>query len=559
MIASTSMTKRLLLAFAALSALAPAVAAADVPNIRIDAKALQVPIVVAVPAVTFGPRAEKVFGHAVFHGTDSPARVTVQPIVTFDLAEDNLPITIAVTGFLRAWSSDSNGFYISSSTQFWGKFGGAPMLPPPGGWKRGHYNIYPNANVSETEPGHPFEVQFYNPDAPRGLSASGQHITLDKPLATPTFLQVTLQPNRRELAAKLVGNGCEHLALPSAADLVIDIERPLPGLVITALPSVQPVSAHSSFTTSADPRPRQHCTPFAPGATDAQAGGSVPRGRLTLDASTDEGRLALSFGSPDATQATAFTLMVYDASSKLEPLAPAPVSVTATFADREASVHFPQLDARVLNQHGYAALALAAQLYAAMPRDAFVYAKLDFDRALVYASTAVDGAFPVKNERLLLVDNEAHSAACSVLAADGIVFRVDKKHLVLAPSGSEVVPAAPRALDPALTASMYDAINMLPPGGKARAAYEKKMEVFDACRGKAWAPYGAQLPQVMPGFVIAEKSAGYVQVETAGDAAMDKQCGTKATFDKKIEGDRQKLLKEIAAYRATLLEQATAR
>lgn len=203
-----------------------------------------------------------------------------------------------------------------------------------------------------------------------------------------------------------------------------------------------------------------------------------------------------------------------------------------------------------------ASLERAAALFAAAPRDLFVYPRLELDKDLARGQELTSPEIvPSKDEPLLVLDIDRGNHA-RVLAADGLTFDIDRKYLVDQPAGTPALPARPRALSPTLDVLRLGAL--LPPGGKSE--YDKAREARQKCLDKAWEPYRRQLPTVTHQSdveVVFRKTAAESRIEEAGLKAMDKACGTELAFAKKVEGMRTKVLAAVEVSRVPLL--ATAR
>jgi hypothetical protein len=268
----------------------------------------------------------------------------------------------------------------------------------------------------------------------------------------------------------------------------------------------------------------------------------------------DEGTYGISVGTTDPTKPTTVTLMIYDASTKLDALAPFAGGAAATLEDRWLARTFPQLDLRELDQRSYAHQELAAKAFALAPKSTFVYAKLDFDKDIASGSSE---SFPVKNEALLVTGYE--NGSVDVLTADGLNFRVKDTHVLLAPEGAAVVPSAPRAMH---KLDLGAAENLLPPSAKNLAtAHDKRIAAHEACVDRVWEPYSRQLPTYThPAGVeiVTYESPRERAIKDAGNRAVDQKCGTAESVDKATEKERVQMVATVEKARAKLLAQATA-
>ncbi len=513
--------------------------------LRADATLARDPIVARASA-TFDTTFIKQFGWNAKHdcrSSDLPSR----PIASIDIAAPSLQLEIAV---LQDHGMQE-GFVLRSGDHFW-EACDSTMRAPKDGFPPGHYDIYPYLYTSHKGPV-PFAVELYAPDAPRRWPGTPdehvQNLTIPGKLAKPLFVQVTTAKARRVLRDAHAGDGCSKAAFASEPDLAITVEREIPGLVVRPLPTETPVllrreradakNEHERFCVHNDPR-----------------GGSGPTYRATSEVGLgkQEGTFGISVGTPDSAHETTVTLMIFDASTVFDPAAVVPFGSDAlSLDDRVLALQFPQLDVHELGLRDYAHAELSARVFAAAPRHVFVYAKHDFDKDLVGGD---DPEYPKRDEPLLVT--EVQGDRVDVLAADGRTYRVKASHLVTTPSGPIALPAAPRAIDPKID----HATELLPPEAhKLADAHRARLHAWDACRERAWAPYGRRLPSITrPAGVdlVVVESPGARRIEDAGNRAMDRQCGTEQARDKKTEAERKQMVAVIAKARARLLAQATA-
>ena len=114
-----------------------------------------------------------------------------------------------------------------------------------------------------------------------------------------------------------------------------------------------------------------------------------------------------------------------------------------------------------------------------------------------------------------------------MLTADGLSFRVKDTHVLLAPEGAAVVPAAPRAMH---KLDLGAAMKLLPPSAKNLAtAHDKRIAAHEACVDRVWEPYGRQLPTYThPAGVeiVTYESPRERAIKEAGNRAVDQKCGT---------------------------------
>jgi hypothetical protein len=149
---------------------------------------------------------------------------------------------------------------------------------------------------------------------------------------------------------------------------------------------------------------------------------------------------------------------------------------------------------------------------------------------------------------------DVEGTRAEVLTADGLRFHVKTTHLLLAPDGAIAIPTAPRSLG---KLSIGSVISLLPPSAKGLgAAHEKRLAAREKCIDRVWAPYGRQLPTITrPAGVdiVVVESARSRQIRDAGQAAMDRTCGSDQAIEKQSESARVKMLVEVTKGRASLL------
>ena len=514
--------------------------------ITVDATLTSTPQISAIGTVPFDTYFNKQFGNG--NSPNCGNAMTSRPIASLDLkqAMDSLELTVS--------GGSDDGFVLVHGKSLWfactTTTGTLPSISKlKEGWQPGRYDIYAVSNYGDGA-GHPFEVEIVDTSKPAVWPAKLKTIAITGKLAAPVFVEVTTQPNRRKLRALRAGGGCEKDAFPDDPDLAVAIERPIPGLVIRPLPSATPVMLRRELREGK--KPDKGCTTSGP-----ERGGPSYHANHELHFDReDEGTYGISLGTADASHPTTVTLMIFDASTKLDALAPFPyVPTTSSIGERWLGYQFPQLDLDELDIHReFSRAELAAKVFALAPKTAFVYAKLDLDKDL---ASGPSDAFPTKNEALLVIG--INGEQINVMAADGLRYTVKDTHLLLAPDGAAVVPAAPRPLQ---TLDIGSATALLPPSAKALAtAHAKRVAAKEACVDRVWAPYGRQIPTYThPAgveIVIAESPATR-RIKDAGNDAVNRQCGTEQADEKQTEVDRVKMVAEIEKARAKLLVQATA-
>ena len=515
--------------------------------ITVPAALTATPIVTDLGQIGF----DTTYGHVFGIGGNSPDcgnDITSQPIASIELKQEVPQMELTVVG------GSNDGFVLRKANSVWfaceETSGGVPSISSlKEGWKPGRYDIYAVSRYGKNAT-RPFAVEVSDSTKPAAWPETLKKISLPGKLASPMFVEITTQPNRRIAREARAGWGCAKDAFGNDPDLALVLERPIPGLVVRPLPSAVPVNLRREARDAK--KANKGCPTFN---RDYNSGGPSYHAdhELHFD-KEDEGTFGISVGTADPTKPTTVTLMIYDASTKLDALAPFAGGTAATLEDRWLGRTFPQLDLRELDQRSYAHQELTAKAFALAPKSTFVYAKLDFDKDIASGSS---DSFPVKNEALLVTGYERGSV--DVLTADGLSFRVKDTHVLLAPDGAAVVPAAPRALH---KLDLGEAMGMLPPAAKnLAAAHDKRIAAHEACIDRVWAPYGRQLPTYThPAGVeiVTYESPRERAIKEAGNNAVDRTCGTAESVDKGSEKERVQMVAAIQKARVKLLAEATA-
>lgn len=498
------------------------------------------PLVMATTAV-FDTSWSKVFGFNS-RSPDCGLEITSQPVAAFEITKADRDLNVALVG------AANDGFVVRKGDQFWTSCD-PTMTPMAEGWAPGRYSVYPLARY-----GHggtkrfPYQLELFRPNAPI-VEDKAQKLVIAGKLDRPMIVEVQLAATRRKLREKHSGNSCEPYALSPTPDLALMIERPVPGLTIRPLPSATPITVRIEKPGDGKNRAAQkYCV------RSSSSHGTSYRAESELHFDTqDEGAFGISFGTPQADD-TKVTLMIFDASTKLDEMTVRPFGgESPTLEQRWIAYQMPQLETKSLGMQGrYADLERDARVFAAVPKQAFVYAKLTFDKDI----GGGDG-YPVKNEPLVLLDLERERA--TVMTADGLRFNVKASHVVLAPDGPVELPKVARGDH---KRDISATIAMLPPAqkklGDAQAA---KVSAREACIERAWEPYRRQLPSYSrPAGVdiVVYKSARTKNIEEAGDRAVIAKCGSREAFEKQTEATRVKLAAEVEKGRTKLLGEATA-
>ncbi|HEU0033455.1 MAG TPA: hypothetical protein VFQ53_22640 [Kofleriaceae bacterium] len=526
----------------------PAVAAAT--KIVIQQTLTSAPLITKVDGVAFDTTYSKLFGS--YNSPDCGSEMPSAPIASFELKQAMPSLNVTLVG------GSNDGFVLRRGDAMWFACSHTTNSLPEisalkEGWQPGRYDIYPVSRYAKSA-SPTFEIEISDPTKPVPWSESLKKITIAQKLATPMFVEVTTRPDRRKLRADVGGWGCEKAAFAVEPDLALVLERPIPGLIVRPLPTTTPVVLRRELRDAK--RPDRGCPHHEQRTITSNYTPSYSADYEIHFDQDDEGTYGISVGTADPARPTTVTLMIYDKDTKLEPLAPHTFGGDALALERRwLGLYFPQLDLREPDgDRDYAHAELAAKLFAIAPKQTFVYAKLDMDKDLAQGSS---DAFPKKNEPLLLVG--LNSSQAEVLAADGLRWWVKPQHLVLEPDGPAALPTAPRSLG---KLDIGRVIALLPPSAKPLVtAHEKRLAAWDKCTERAWAPYGRQLPTYTHPAgvdVVYYESARTKQIRAAGQAAMDRQCGSDDAVKKKTEAERVKMMVEVDKARAKLLAQATA-
>jgi hypothetical protein len=525
-----------------------AVAAAQI--VKIDPSLTSVPIVTRVEGVAFDTTYSKQHGHG--NSPDCGSEMTSAPIASIELAQPMPSMHISVVG------GSNDGFVLRRGDSLWFACTHSTSQIPAisalkEGWQPGRYDIYPLSRYSKhAKPA--FSVEVFDPEKPAVWSDGVKQVSIPAKLAAPVFVEVTTKASRRVMRAEHAGWGCDKDAFAAEPDIALVIERPIPGLIVRPLPTPTPVTLRKELRDAK--RPDRGCPKAGQRSSGSQYTPSYHAPSEIHFDNDDEGTYGISVGTASHDRPTTVTLMIYDASTKLDPFAKHPYAGDAGALERRwLGLHFPQLDLRELTAtRDYAHAELTAKLFAAAPQDAFVYAKLDLDKDI---ASGPSDAFPKKGEPLLVL--EANNGRAEVLAADGLRYHVKSTHVLLAPDGEPAIPAAPRPLGKLGIGSV---MALLPPSAKGMiTAHEKRIDAHEKCVDRVWAPYGRQLPTITrPSGVdiVYYESARTKNIRAAGNAAVDRKCGTREAQDKKTEATRVKMLAEVDKARAKLLVIATA-
>jgi hypothetical protein len=555
---------------------APATTKAKAPArrvavITISAPPTSVPQIVQADGVVFDSSLREVMpgSDGDICGGSMPGRMPTQPIAVIDLKTPSPHMQVAVT---RAYE----GFVLHRGNQFWSSCtnpnqGGLPTLvAPEGGWEPGRYEVYPVARydapanfkpdpVGYDTTAYDFEVAVFDPDNAAPWSDKVQKVSIERKLAKPVFVEVTVRPDRRLLPEALSGSGCKGVALATEPDVALSIARPIPGLVVRPMPTRSPVTLRLEHRDGKDATrdcvARAELTGSAHMEDRKDATWKAPSEIQFID--HEEGLYGVSVGLPPGAPETKVTLMILDRSTVLDPLAVWPFTGPLALADRVVGKTFPQLDADRVSLVDRADAELAAALFAAAPSELFVYPTLDLDAELAHSLDPIDPSLSLrKNEPVLILALKKEQA--TVLAQDGARFELKVSRLASAPDGAAAPLTAPRAL--AKDTKIAKLVALLSEKSKAPStAYEAAARKRDDCIARVSAPYDRQLPTFTApadAEVIVVSSPGVRAIEEARDRAVDRACGSEEAWEKKTEVMRGKMQVAVEAERGALFSSA---
>jgi len=520
------------------------VAAAATRLVAIDSSLTSVPIITRIEGVAFDTTYSKQHGHG--NSPDCGNDMTSAPIASIEIKQPLTSLHIAVVG------GSNDGFVLRRGDAMWfgctHSTGTVPTITGlKDGWQPGRYDIYPISRYAKNARPD-FQVEVFDPSKPAVWSDGAKKIAIAAKLPVPVFVEVTTKPGR-QMRAEHAGWGCDKIAFASEPDIVLEIARPIPGLIVRPLPTANPVTLRRELRDAK--RPDRGCPKTGQTSRGSQVTPSYHATSEVHFDHDDEGTYGISVGTPDGDRPTMVTLMIYDASTKLDPFALHPYPGDAGALERRwLGLYFPQLDLRELDAtRDYAHAELTAKLFAMAPKNTLVYSKLDLDKDI---ASGPSDAFPKRNEPLLVLD--AEGTRVEVLTADGLRYHVKSTHVLLAPDGEPALLTTPRALK---KLSIGAAIALLPPAAKPlAAAHQKRLDAWEKCTARVWAPYGRQLPSyTRPAGVdiVVYESPRTKGIRASGQAAMDRQCGTDEAIAKQTEATRVKLVVEVDKGRAKLL------
>lgn len=524
------------------------------------------------PALTDVPRvarAEGVGVVATFKNTlgiqspDCGQYTSHKPLVSFKL-DQPMPksFTVAVEG------AREDGFVLKRGDLLWttctSYSGQLPSMGAPAeGWVAGTYEIYP-VSRSKFDKGETFNVEFFNPENVAKPGPDVKKISIAKKLDKPMFVEVTTKKGRTKLREVHSGQGCQKTPLSAEPDFILELARPIPGIVVRPLYTKTPVALRVHTPDTSKEKGRKYCAAYRRAVVAnnyAPTYESPVEAHLAKDA---EGAYAFSLGTENADEELKVTLMIFDESTKWDPLAVVPPQGELPLEERYLAPYYPQLDTREATVGKHEQMALHTKLFASAPKELFVYSKLDLDKDVARLNSGyVDSEiWPKKNEPMLLLGiNNDHA---NVLTADGVRYSLKVSHLLPAPDGSVAKASAPRPLKK--TVDYGDLTRMAPPSAKSIAdAYGSRMKKYDSCADRVWKPFGKKLDgarwtvRSASGNTTTVESPRAQQIREQGQKAIDKSCGSDEKLRKDKETTRLKILAEVEKERAKLLSKANSR
>jgi hypothetical protein len=522
---------------AAVANATPAAATFAAATIAVTAPLTSTPTIADVNGVALDASFRKTIGG---DSPDCGSVTTSQPIAVIDVKQPAANMNIAVHG------AQNDGFVVKLGARYWSTctqtVSTVPTMgPPKEGWQPGRYEVYPVTRYSPANKQYKLEVSVFDPKNPAAWSDKVKPVTIEHKLAKPLFVEVSLRADRQLRREGLSGSRCHKATFAFEPDIKLDITRPIPGLVIRPLPTRNPVTLRREHKDK--DRDSRYCVTEA----RAQRGPSWRPDSEIRFGDQDEGTYGISIGLPPGATEDKVTLMIFDASTAFDPLTLRTLTGPLDLDHRELAWHFPQLATDDLRIDNYAHAELAAKVFAAAPSEIFVYPKLDLDKDIAHGPTDV---YPKKNEPLLVI--EAGEQRTHVLAQDGMHYDVKSTHLLLTPDGA-VAPLAAARLLGKQTQSVEP---LLPPTEKKLiAAGDAMRKQHDDCIDRVAAPYERQLPTI-----VRPSNVDVVYIETprtrairdAMDRAIDKKCGTRAAYDKKLDAHRAKELAAVEKARVAL-------
>jgi hypothetical protein len=474
-------------------------------------------------------------------GAESPdcGSVTAsKPVAVLDIKQPSPNMHISVHG------AGDDGFIVKKDGLFWStctqSIGQVPeMSAPKEGWQAGRYEVYPVTRRSESPEGHNVEVAVFDPTNDAPWSSKVRGVKLDHKLDAPMLVEVPVRSDRDVRREGISGYGCTKAAFALEPDISLLIERPIPGLVIRPLPTKTPVTVRLE-------RKEKH-QKMCPHEREGSSRGPSwqPESEIRL-AGEDEGLFGISVGLPPGATEDKVTLMIFDASTKFDPMTQVALTGPLDLEHHELPYHFPQLALDDLRLDNRAHLELVSKVFATAPAGAFVYPNIDLDGDVAHGGNGHD--YPKKNEPLLVISAGDH---VRVLAQDGFTFDVKATHIVLAPEGGAMPLAMPRPLDKKTDLGTLENLDPDKSLEKNLDAFTKKR---DACVDRVAAPYDRQVPTVYVGNeAITVDDARTRSIRDAEDSAIIRACGSRENWEKQVEATRVKILAQVEKSRASLL------
>ena len=175
--------------------------------ITIPAALTATPLVTDLGQIGF----DTTYGHVFGIGGNSPDcgnDITSQPIASIELKQEVPQMELTVVG------GSNDGFVLRKANSVWfaceETSGGVPSISRlKEGWKPGRYDIYAVSRYGKNAT-QPFAVEVSDSTKPAPWPETLKKISLPGKLASPMFVEITTQPNRRIAREARAGWGCEQ-------------------------------------------------------------------------------------------------------------------------------------------------------------------------------------------------------------------------------------------------------------------------------------------------------------------------------------------------------------
>lgn len=226
----------------------------------------------------------------------------------------------------------------------------------------------------------------------------------------------------------------------------------------------------------------------------------------------EAGMYGLRIGTKEPGAQVLYHIVVKNKDSVRNPTLPPSKFVDAATVDESVITwHYPQLTESDLT----ASDANRESIFLSAPKALFVFPKFNMDKSVADIiggggqskdKNAPAPEYPKENEPLLLINRNGH-----VMAADGVMFRVNMKDLQADPGGAVVIPSAPRNL----TMSFDEALRRRgPEDKKAYDAWDKAGKDVDACDARVRSSFEGTFQSMC---------TGYVKIEEKKKEALEKE------------------------------------